>query len=65
MLTDFSLCENEKCGKANNCKRFMIKESSNPCVIKFYNICSQKNDYFYQMKIDEEIIVKEEVENNG
>jgi hypothetical protein len=59
--TDYSFCKNSKCKYSNECKRFMIRESSNPVEINFSHICNQKNDYLLRIKMDStELVVKEE-----
>lgn len=64
-MASYCICNNSDCSKSQNCKRFMLKEVDNPVPIRFENICKEKNDYFYQIKMDAELVIKEEVDNNG
>ena len=64
MVVDFSLCDYDNCKQHNFCKRFTIRESSNPVYFRFRNICHKNNNYQWQIKVEEELIVKD-VENEG
>jgi len=64
-LADQCLCDYSECEKSKECKRFMIRESTNPVYLKFYNICKEKNHWQYFIKMDTtEIIIKEESDTN-
>jgi hypothetical protein len=59
-MPNYSLCDYTDCPKSKECKRYMLREVENPVVLRFYNICNEKNEYFYQIKMDkQELVVKD------
>lgn len=63
-MANYCLCNNLKCTMNQNCKRYTIEKEENKVYIRFENICHNKNDYFYQIKMDTELVLKEEGGND-
>jgi len=44
-MSNMSLCQHNKCIQKDICQRFTT--IYDPTGIKFYNLCDQKNDYYW------------------
>jgi hypothetical protein len=53
-------CLNSNCIKAQECKRFLLKEGT---IVAFEYICFEKNNYYWQKPIELSLEVKDN--NNG
>lgn len=63
-MVTYGLCNYSECEQCNECKRYINKDSPdnlNPVLFRFKNICSQENNYQWQIKVEStELVVKEE-----
>ena len=63
-MVRISKCKNEhNCPRAETCYR-VHAEIEEPNYMKFYNLCKESNNYQWYWGMNQEIIPKEEGENN-